>query len=78
MFAPVATGVEKLDGISEVKMVVLESEIRYLLLSLATRASLKPAWKDQYSNLDDPQYDKPLTLLPLPTMMRLSHNSCRL
>ncbi len=42
MFAPVATGVVKLDGNSEVKMVALEGEMRYLLLSLATKASLQP------------------------------------
>lgn len=42
MFAPVATGVVKLEGSSEVKIVALDGEIMYLPLSLPTRASLKP------------------------------------
>ena len=42
MFAPVATGVVKLDGSSEVKMVALEGDMRYLEFSVPTKASLKP------------------------------------
>ena len=42
MLAPVASGVEKFDGSSEVKMVALEGEIRYLALIVAKRASLNP------------------------------------
>lgn len=51
MLAPVATGVVKLEGISEVKMVVLESDMRYLLLSLPTKASLKPVRRISVSEL---------------------------
>ena len=38
-----ATGVVKLDGSSEVKMVALEGDIRYLEFSVPIKASLKPA-----------------------------------
>lgn len=37
-----ATGVVKLDGISEVKMVALEGDMRYFAWSWASKASLKP------------------------------------
>ena len=42
MFAPVAPGVVKFDGNSEVKIVALEGEMRYFMFSVARRASLKP------------------------------------
>ena len=42
MFAPVATGVVILDGSSDVKMVALDGEIRYLEFKVPTKASLKP------------------------------------
>ena len=42
MFAPVARGVEKLEGSSEVKIVAEEGEMRYLAVSVAMRASLNP------------------------------------
>lgn len=42
VFAPVATGVVMLDGSSEVKMVALDGEMRYLEFRVATKASLKP------------------------------------
>lgn len=43
MFAPVATGVVILDGSSEVKMVALDGEMRYLEFKVPTKASLNPA-----------------------------------
>lgn len=43
MLAPVARGVERLEGSSEVKIVALEGEMRYLVLRVARRASLNPA-----------------------------------
>ena len=47
VLAPVATGVERLDGSSEVKIVALEGEMRYFAWSVARRASLKPSvWFD--------------------------------
>ena len=42
MFAPVATGVVMLDGSSEVKMVALDGDMRYLEFKVPTKASLKP------------------------------------
>ena len=42
MLAPVANGVERLEGSSEVKIVAEDGDIRYLLLSTETSASLKP------------------------------------
>ena len=42
MLAPVAAGVEKLDGSSEVKIVALEGEMRYLVMRVVRRASLNP------------------------------------
>lgn len=42
MFAPVARGVEKLEGSSEVKIVAEEGEMRYLAVRVAMRASLNP------------------------------------
>ena len=42
MFAPVGTGVVKLDGSSEVNMVALEGDIRYLEFRVPTKASLNP------------------------------------
>lgn len=75
MFAPVAMGVVKLEGSSDVKMVAFESVMRYLLLSLATRASLKPRKRDQYTPVDIRILDVPLVLVPLPTMIRLFHSS---
>ena len=38
-----ATGVVMLDGSSEVKMVALDGDMRYLEFKVATKASLKPA-----------------------------------
>ena len=43
VFAPVATGVVTLDGSSEVKMVALEGDMRYLEFKVPIKASLKPA-----------------------------------
>ncbi len=37
-----ATGVVKLDGSSEVKMVALEGDMRYLEFRVPIKASLKP------------------------------------
>lgn len=42
MLAPVAAGVVKLEGSSEVKIVVEEGEMRYLAWRVARSASLKP------------------------------------
>ncbi len=42
MLAPVAMGVVKFDGSSEVKMVALEGEMRYFAFRVVIRASLKP------------------------------------
>jgi len=42
VLAPVAAGVVKLEGSSEVKIVVLEGEMRYLAWRVARSASLKP------------------------------------
>jgi hypothetical protein len=42
VWAPVPIGVERLEGSSEVKIVALEGEMRYLLVRVARRASLKP------------------------------------
>ena len=42
MLAPVARGVEKLEGSSEVKIVAEEGEMRYFAVRVARRASLKP------------------------------------
>lgn len=42
MLAPVAAGVERLDGSSEVKIVALEGDMRYFEWRVARRASLKP------------------------------------
>ena len=42
MFAPVASGVDMLEGSSEVNIVALEGEMRYFELRVAIRASLKP------------------------------------
>ena len=38
-----ATGVVTLDGSSEVKMVALEGDMRYLVFKVPIKASLKPA-----------------------------------
>lgn len=46
VFAPVPAGVLMLEGSSEVKIVALEGEMRYLVFSVARRASLKPVWED--------------------------------
>lgn len=43
VLAPVARGVERLEGSSEVKIVALEGEMRYLVLRVVRRASLNPA-----------------------------------
>jgi hypothetical protein len=40
--APVPIGVERFDGSSDVKMVAEEGDIRYLVLSVASKASLNP------------------------------------
>ncbi len=77
MFAPVAMGVVKFEGSSDVKMVAFESVMRYLLLSFATRASLKPR-ENQYTCWRTGVIDVPLVLVPFPTIMRLFHSSCRL
>lgn len=42
MLAPVGIGVEKLEGSSEVKIVALDGETRYLEFKVASKASLKP------------------------------------
>ena len=42
MFAPVATGVVKLEGSSDEKIVALDGEMRYLAFSVANKDSLKP------------------------------------
>lgn len=42
MFAPVAVGVDRLEGSSEVKMVAEDGEMRYFDESRAMRDSLKP------------------------------------
>lgn len=42
VLAPVATGVERFEGSSEMKMVALEGEMRYLAVRVERRASLKP------------------------------------
>ena len=42
VLAPVASGVERLEGSSEVKIVAEDGDIRYLLLRTETSASLKP------------------------------------
>lgn len=42
MLAPVAMGVVKFEGSSEVKIVALGGEMRYLAFRVAARASLKP------------------------------------
>jgi hypothetical protein len=42
VFAPVPAGVEMLDGISEVKMVADEGEMRYLEFKVCRSDSLKP------------------------------------
>lgn len=42
VLAPVATGVVRLDGSSEVNIVALEGDMRYLAFNAASRASLKP------------------------------------
>ena len=39
---PVATGVVKLDGSSEVNIVALEGDMRYLAFSVAIIASFRP------------------------------------
>lgn len=41
---PVATGVVRLEGSSEVKIVALEGEMRYFAVRMARRASLNPIW----------------------------------
>ena len=51
VFAPVASGVEKLEGSSEVKIVALEGEMRYFAVSVAMRASLKPVHHHRISTL---------------------------
>ena len=43
VLAPVATGVEKFDGSSDVNMVALDGDIRYRELRAASSASLNPA-----------------------------------
>jgi hypothetical protein len=42
VFAPVPVGVEILDGISEVKIVAEEGEMRYLFCRIPSSVSLKP------------------------------------
>jgi hypothetical protein len=42
VLAPVPAGVLMFDGSSDVNIVALDGEIRYLLFSVARRASLKP------------------------------------
>ena len=42
VLAPVARGVESALGSSEVKIVALDGEMRYLVVSVSKRASLKP------------------------------------
>ena len=47
MLAPVATGVVKLEGSSDEKMVALDGDIRYLAVNVASKASLNPAHTGQ-------------------------------
>lgn len=42
VLAPVATGVERFEGSSEMNIVALEGEMRYLAVRVERRASLKP------------------------------------
>lgn len=42
VFAPVATGVVRLEGSSEMNIVALEGEMRYLAVRVERSASLKP------------------------------------
>lgn len=42
VLAPVAAGVVRLEGSSEMNIVALEGEMRYLAVSVERRASLKP------------------------------------
>lgn len=42
VWAPVPIGVEKLEGSSDVKIVALEGEMRYLEMMVCMRASRKP------------------------------------
>lgn len=52
VLAPVATGVVRLEGSSEVKIVALEGEIRYLADKVARRASLNPVQSEHISKED--------------------------
>lgn len=47
VLAPVATGVERFEGSSEMNMVALEGEMRYLAVRVERRASLKPVLSEK-------------------------------
>lgn len=47
VLAPVATGVERFEGSSEMNMVALEGEMRYLDVRVERRASLKPVLSEK-------------------------------
>ncbi len=78
MLAPVATGVVKLEGSSDEKMVALDGEMRYLAFKVASNDSLNPAHASQCHPADNLKLYLPLTLLPLPTTIKESQRSLRL
>lgn len=78
MLAPVATGVVKLEGSSDEKIVALDGDMRYLAVKVASNASLNPAHTNQGHPVENPSVYLPLTLLPLPTMINESQRSLRL
>lgn len=77
VFAPVPAGVERFDGSSEVKIVADDGEIMYLLLSVAMSASLKPVVSVSFFQRGQGEVYLPLSLAPLPTMIRESQSSLR-
>ena len=78
MLAPVATGVVKLEGSSDEKMVALDGDMRYLAIKVASNASLNPAHAGQCHPVDNSEAYLPFTLLPLPTIIKESQRSLRL
>lgn len=72
---PVGPGVVKVEGSSEVNIVVEDGEMRYLAFRVPNKASRKPV------NGQQGRFRRsliPLTLLPFPKMISDSHNSVRL